>query len=346
MIPVAILGATGAVGQRFIQLLDGHPFFSVREVAASGRSAGRRYAEACHWTLPTPIPTGVGNLVVKSLDAELSSPLVFSALPAEVAGELEDHLANAGHAVSTNARNHRMDPDVPLLIPEVNGDHLEALAVQRARRRSGGYIVANGNCSTIGLALALKPLHDAFGLRQVMVTTLQALSGAGYPGVPSMDILDNVAPFIGGEEEKLESEPRKILGTWKDGCFVDAPFVLSAACNRVATTDGHLECVSVKLGVTAARDEVREALALFRSPLAELGLPSAPDPVIVVRDEPDRPQPRLDRDAGRGMAVSVGRLRPCPLLDYKFIALSHNTIRGAAGGAILNAELLHARGYL
>ncbi len=346
MIPVAILGATGAVGQRFIQLLDGHPFFTVREVAASGRSAGRPYAEACHWNLPTPMPTGVGGLVVKSLDEQLSSPLVFSALPAEVAGELEDRLADAGHAVSTNARNHRMDPDVPLLIPEVNGDHLEALAVQRARRHSEGYIVANGNCATIGLALALKPLHDAFGLRQVMVTTLQALSGAGYPGVPSMDIQDNVVPFIGGEEKKLESEPRKILGAWRDGRFVDAPFVLSAACNRVATTDGHLECVSVRLSVTAVLDEVRDALALFRSPLAELGLPSAPDPVIVVRDEPDRPQPRLDRDAGHGMAVSVGRLRPCPLLDYKFIALSHNTIRGAAGGAILNAELLHARGYL
>ena len=343
---VAVLGATGAVGQRFIQLLEGHPFFTVREVTASGRSAGQRYAEAVRWHLPTPLPERVGNLVVKLLDAPLHSRLVFSALPGEVAGEIEDQLADAGHAVSTNARNHRMDPDVPLLVPEVNHAHTEAVEAQRARRGSGGYIVANPNCSTIGMVLALKPLHDAFGLERVIVTTMQALSGAGYPGVPSMDILDNVLPYIGGEEDKLETEPRKILGAWRDGAFVEAPVALSANCNRVATTDGHLECVSVELGLEVSLEEVRAALREYRSPLLEMGLPSAPDPVLIVRDEPDRPQPRLDRDAGRGMAVSVGRLRPCPILHYKFVALSHNTIRGAAGGAILNAEILQVKGLL
>lgn len=343
---VAILGATGAVGQRFVQLLEGHPFFTVRELAASGRSAGQRYADACHWNLPTPLPGRVGALVVKPLDAPLDSPLVFSALPADVAGEVEDRLAGAGHVISTNASMHRMDADVPLLVPEVNGEHVEALAAQRARRRSRGFIIANPNCSTIGLVLAIKPLADAFGLERVMVTTLQALSGAGYPGVPSMDIIDNVLPHIGGEEHKLETEPRKIMGTWRDGAFVDAPVTISASCNRVATTDGHLECISVDLGLEVSVDELRTAWRDYRSPLHELKLPSAPDPVVIVRDEPDRPQPRLDREAGRGMAISVGRLRPCPILDYKFVALSHNTVRGAAGGAILNAELLQARGLL
>jgi len=346
MIDVAILGATGAVGQRFVQLLDGHPLFTVRELAASGRSAGHRYADACHWLLPTPIPERVGDIVVKSLDAPLGSPLVFSALPAEVAGEVEDRLADAGHAVSTNARNHRMDPDVPLLVPEVNWAHVEAVEAQRARRRSRGYIVANPNCSTIALTLALAPLHDLFGLERVMVTTLQAISGAGYPGVPSLDIIDNVMPHIGGEEEKLESEPRKILGGWRDGHFMDAPVTVSASCNRVATSDGHLECVSVGLASEVTLDAVAGALRDYRSPLLELELPSAPNPVIIVRDELDRPQPRLDRDAGRGMAVTVGRLRPCPILDYKFVVLGHNTVRGAAGGAILNAELLQAKGLI
>ncbi len=346
MIDVAILGATGAVGQRFVQMLDGHPFFTIRELAASGRSAGRRYADACHWLLPTSIPERAGELTVKSLDAPLSSPLVFSALPSDVAGELEDRLANAGHAVSTNASAHRMDPDAPLLVPEVNWAHVEAIAAQRERRRSGGYIVANPNCSTIGLTLALAPLHAHFGLERVMVTTLQAISGAGYPGVPSLDIIDNAFPYIGNEEDKLESEPRKILGGWRDNHFTDAPITFSASCNRVAVSDGHLECVSVGLATRASLDDVAGALRSYRSLILELGLPSAPNPVIIVRDEPDRPQPRLDRDAGRGMAVTVGRLRPCPILDYKFVVLSHNTVRGAAGGAILNAELLHAKGLI
>lgn len=343
---VAILGATGAVGQRFVQLLDGHPLFTVREVAASGRSAGQRYGEACHWHLDTPMPAAAGNLVVKDLDAPLDSPLVFSALPADIAGEVEDRLAGAGHAVSTNASRHRMDADVPLLVPEVNGAHLDAVASQRERRGSQGYIVANPNCSTVALALALKPLYDAFGIDRVLVTTLQALSGAGYPGVPSMDIIDNVVPYIGGEEHKMETEPRKILGAWSSRGFVDAPFTVSASCNRVATTDGHLECISIELGLDVSRDEMKAALSDYRTPLRELGLPSAPDPVIVVRDEPDRPQPRLDRDAGKGMAISVGRLRRCGILDYKFVVLGHNTIRGAAGGAILNAELMQAKGLV
>jgi aspartate-semialdehyde dehydrogenase len=343
---VAVLGATGAVGQRFVQLLEGHPFFTVRELAASGRSAGQRYAEACRWNLSTPLPERVGNLVVRDLDAPLASPLVFSALPAEVAGEVEDRLADAGHAVSTNASKHRMDPDVPLLVPEVNWNHLEAVAAQRERRRSRGFIVANPNCSTIALVLGLKPLHDAYRIERMMVTTLQALSGAGYPGVPSMDIIDNVVPHIGGEEHKMETEPRKIMGAWRAGAFVDANIAISAACNRVATSDGHLECVSVDLGLKVSLDEVRAAWQEYRSPLAEMKLPSAPDPVVVVRDEPDRPQPRLDRDTGRGMAVVVGRLRRCPILDYKFVLLGHNTVRGAAGGAILNAEIMYAKGLI
>ncbi|GAC1344110.1 MAG: aspartate-semialdehyde dehydrogenase [Candidatus Dormibacteria bacterium] len=343
---VAVLGATGLVGQRIIQLLDGHPLFTVHEVFASGGSAGRRYGEARAWKLPTPLPTRAGQLSVKPLDDPVESSLVLSALPGDVAAEVEERLADAGHFVCTNAGAHRMDPDVPLVIPEVNPAHLDALQTQSQRRSSAGFIVANPNCSAIGLLVALKPLADAFGLAQVNVTTLQAVSGAGYPGVASLDAIDNVVPHIEDEEHKMEVESRKILGEWDGGGFRDATIEVSATCTRVPVSDGHLECVSVALRATPSLADVRAAMRDFRSPVADLQLPSAPDHPVVVSDASDRPQPRLDRDAGRGMTVTVGRLRHCSVLGYKFVVLSHNLVRGAAGAAVLNAELLHARGLL
>ena len=346
-IPVGVLGATGAVGQRFVELLDGHPWFQVCELAASDRSAGRPYGEVVSWKVGAAPPAGAGELVVKALDDRLESPILFSALPAEVAGAVEERLAAAGHAVFSNARNHRMDPDVPLMIPEVNPDH--AAMIEHQRRVRGwdrGLLVTNPNCSTIHLVLALKPLQDRFGLRAVLVTTLQALSGAGYPGVPSLDALDNVVPFIGGEEEKVATEPLKLLGDMQDHGFVDADIAISATCTRVAVRDGHTESVSLALRTPATLDEVTAALAEFRARPQELGLPSAPEHPVVVLPQQDRPQPFLDRMVERGMATVVGRLRPCPVLDYKFVLLGHNTIRGAAGASILNAELLKAEGYL
>ena len=340
-IPVAILGATGSVGQRFIQLLADHPWFRVHEVVASDRSAGKPYAAAADWRLETLVPDDVAGLTVKSLGGELESRLLFSGLDSSVAGEAEDDYANRGCAVISNSKNHRMAPDVPLLIPEINADHLDAIEVQRRRRK--GYIVTNPNCSVMGLAIALAPLDRAFGVEAVHVTTMQAISGAGYAGVASYAILDNVIPYIGGgEEEKIESEPRKILGRWADGRFADAPMTISAQVNRVPTIDGHLMTVSAKFREPAELRDVRAALENFPS----LDLPTAPKRPIHYLDAVDRPQPRLDRDRERGMAVTVGRLRPCPILDVRFVALVHNTIRGAAGAAILNAELLKARGLL
>ncbi len=344
-IRVGILGATGTVGQRFVQLLEGHPWFEVTALAASDASAGKLYAKAVRWKISADVPAYARTTRVQECKPPLNCDLVFSGLPADVAGTIEEDFAQAGYVVSSNARNHRTDADVPLLVPEVNPDHLDILPLQRAQRGYGrGCIVTNPNCSTIHLALALKPLDDAFQLNKVMVTTLQALSGAGYPGVPSLDVLDNVVPFISGEEEKVESEPLKILGGYGNGNFTPASFVISAHCNRVATIDGHLECVSVSFGKTATLDEVRECLASFTALPQKLGLPSAPVHPVIVRDEPDRPQPRLDRDCEKGMATTVGRLRPCKVLDYRFVLLGHNTIRGAAGAAILNAELMLARG--
>jgi len=334
------------VGQRLVQLLDGHPLFAVHELFASDRSARRRYADACGWRLPTPLPASAAGLVVKGLEEPVESSLVLSALPTAIAADLEERLADAGHVVCTNASAHRMDRDVPLLIPEINPEHLAAVGVQRARRTSGGLLIANSNCSAMGLVIALKPLADAFGLTRVSVTTLQAVSGAGYPGVPSLDAIDNIVPLIESEEHKMEIESRKILGTWEGGAFHDAALELSATCTRVPVSDGHLECVSVALTTTPSTADICAVLRDFRSPVRDLGLPSSPDPLIVVSDAPDRPQPRLDRDAGRGMAVTVGRVRPCAVLGHKFVVLSHNTIRGAAGAAILNAELLHARGLV
>jgi len=336
--PVAILGATGTVGQRFIQLLENHPWFEVTEVLASDQSAGKSYAEAVgsRWKLPTGIPAAVARLRVKKPGDPLHSKILFSSLDASVAGEVETHYAKAGHFVSSNARNHRMAPDVPLVIPEVNRDHLALLDRQRFK---GGGIVTNPNCSTIVLAMALAPLHRAFGIEQVLVTTFQATSGAGYPGVPSLDILGNVVPYIAGEEGKMESETHKILGRLGAKGIEPADFAVSAQCHRVAVLDGHLEAISVKLSRSPTRRQILAAFAAFR-PLAKLSLPSAPEEPIVVREEDDRPQPRLDADRAGGMGVTLGRLRPCSVLDWKFDALGHNVVRGAAGAAILNAEIL------
>ena len=343
---VAILGATGAVGQRFVQLLADHPWFEVAEVVASDRSAGKPYREACTWRLPSGMPDAVGSLVVKSLDAPLHSKLLFSGLDSSVAGDAEAEFANRGHAVVSNSRNHRMAADVPLLIPELNPSHLDAVSAQR-RRTGGGYIVTNPNCSVVGLAMAVGPLHRSFGVEAVAVVTLQALSGAGYPGVASMDIGDNVIPFIGGgEEEKIESEPQKILGDYEDGSFRPAQIAISSSVHRVSVSDGHTMAAFLKLRKKASPAQAAEVLAGFRGEPQERGLPFAPQhPIHVLLDE-NRPQPRLDRDRERGMAVSVGRLREDRLFDLRLEALVHNTIRGAAGAAILNAELLSARGLL
>jgi aspartate-semialdehyde dehydrogenase len=344
-----VLGATGVVGQRVVQLLENHPWFELTEVAASERSAGKTYAEAVagRWKLDTPIPAVARDLPVRGLETTLRCDFVFSALDAAVAGPVEEEFASAGYPVVSNSKNHRMDPDVPLLIPEVNPGHLGVLPhQQKARGYSGGLLVTNPNCSVAGLVLALKPLEDAFGLEQILVVTMQALSGAGYPGVPSLDILDNVIPFIGGEEEKVESEPQKLLGTVAGGRFVPAALRVSAQCNRVHVLDGHLECVSAKLKRKASSGDVREAFRSFRAPTEVRSLPSALEQPVVVLDEQDRPQPRRDRNLGNGFAAVVGRVRACPLLDVKFLVLSHNLLRGAAGAALLNAELLAAQGYL
>jgi aspartate-semialdehyde dehydrogenase len=342
-IRVGILGATGTVGQRFIQLLADHPWFEVTAVAASDRSAGQRYADACHWLLPTPIPNGVRDLVVNSIGPELDCQLVFSALPSKVAGPVEERFAQRGYVVCSNASFHRLDADVPLLIPEVNPDHTALINTQRRRRGWKGFIVTSANCSALPLSLALKPLQDAFGLRKLSVVTMQAVSGAGYPGVPAMDILGNVVPLIKGEEDKVEWESRKLLGKLTGEQIVNAPVVISAQCNRVPVRDGHTACVSVEFERKPNVGEIIAALENFQGPPEVAELPSTPAHPIVVRREADRPQPVLDRDVGKGMSVIVGRVRPCPVFDFKFVVLGHNTLRGAAGGSIHNAELLVAK---
>lgn len=346
-IKVGILGATGAVGQRFVELLADHPWFEIAALAASEVSAGKAYAEACTWRLSADMPEAVRDMQVLAVEPGFEADIVFSALPGNVAGPVEEAFAAAGYVVCSNASAHRMDPDVPLLIPEVNPQHLGLIPLQQHNRGwEKGHIVTNPNCTTIHLVLALQPLQLAFGLDRVVVSTMQALSGAGYPGVPSWDIVDNVLPHTYGEEWKVENEPLKIMGRF-DGEKVAAPdFVVSAHCHRVATLDGHLEAVSVKLKQPATVDEVIAALAEFRAEPQELDLPTAPRQPVVVRSETDRPQPRLDRMAERGMASVVGRIREDPVFDIKFLVLGHNTIRGAAGASILNAELLVAKGYL
>ncbi len=345
MLKAAVLGATGMVGQLFIQLLIGHPWFEVSVVAASERSAGKKYSEVAKWKLATPTPKSVHDLEVMDITpkAVKDVDIVFSALPAEVAGETEEDFAKAGYVIVSNASSHRMDPDVPILNPEVNYDHLSLVDEQRERRKWSGAIVTNPNCATAVLSLALKPIYDEFGIKKVAVTTMQAVSGAGYPGVASLDIVDNVIPFIRNEEEKMQSEPRKILGTPAK----PADFKVTASCNRVATLDGHTEAVFVELRREADTETLIDAWDKFTGEPQKLKLPTAPSRPVIVRHEEDRPQPRLDRMEGGGMSIVVGRVRKDPVMrGVKFIALGHNTIRGAAGVGILNAECLKSKKYI
>lgn len=345
---VAVLGATGPVGQRFLQLLENHPWFQPSTLTASGQSAGRLYREAAAWLLDSPLPESVAGRIVRETRPDaVDADFVFSALDSNIAGPLEEEFARAGFPVVSNASAHRDDPDVPLLLADVNPDHVALLAEQRRRRGyANGFLVANPNCSTAGLVTALKPLDDAFGVEAVSVVTLQAASGAGYPGVSSLDLLDNVIPFIPNEEEKLETEPRKLLGRLAGSSIEPAPLAVSAQVNRVPVVDGHVESVSVKLRRKARAADLARALSDYVSEPQRFGLPSAPERPVVVRAEPNRPQARLDRMTSGGMAVVVGRIRSCPLLDFRFTLLVHNTIRGAAGAAILNAEWLVEQGLL
>jgi aspartate-semialdehyde dehydrogenase len=351
-----VCGATGMVGQIYVAMLATHPWFELVGVAASERSAGKRYGDVARWYIPGEIPACARDMTVLPCTAEevmaTGATLVFSALPSEVAGPVERTLADAGMAVVADTASHRMDPDVPLIVPEVNADHVAAVSLQRAQGRKG-CIVTGPNCSTAGLILSLKPLQTAFGIRRVIVVTMQALSGAGYAGVPSMAIVDNLIPFIRNEEEKMERETRKMLGTWSGGAFTPADVPVSASCNRVAVLEGHTESVMVELDRAASPDDVAGAMRDFVGEPQRLHLPTAPEHPIIVRTEDDRPQPRLDRMAGepdraRGMAAVVGRIRPDPAFatGIRYTVLSHNTIRGAAGNAILTAELLRAKGIL
>jgi len=345
-LPVGILGATGVVGQRFIQMLERHPWFDVAWLAASDRSEGKSYAEAARWRLKTSIPSAVAAMRVSPATPDGAPKIIFAALDAGIAAELEPRFAEAGCAVVSNSSALRMQQDVPLVIPEVNAGHIKLIDGQTWRKKSGGYVVTNPNCSAIGLVLALAPLYQRFGLETVMAVTMQAISGAGYPGVASLDILGNVIPYIAKEEEKMEEETRKLLGQMNGTKVVPAAFAMSAQCNRVAVEDGHTESVSVRLKTKAKPEEITAAWNSFRAEPQELQLPSAPKTPVVYLGAADRPQPRFDIDLGAGMTTAVGRLRPCGVLDWKFTVLSHNTIRGAAGAAVLNAELLKAKGYL
>jgi aspartate-semialdehyde dehydrogenase len=343
--PIGILGATGMVGQRFIQLLENHPWFEIAWLAASDRSSGKKYGDAAKWRLEFPLPERIANMTVSPADPAGAPKIIFAALDSDIAKDLEPKFAAAGCAVVSNSSAFRMHPNVPLVIPEVNSEHLHLIEEQSWRKESGGYMVTNPNCSAIGLVVALKPLEERFGIEQIFVSTMQAISGAGYPGVPSMDILGNVIPFIKSEEEKLEAETLKLLGQFEGHEVKPLSARITAHCNRVAVEDGHTECVSIKFRKPATREQVLAAWVEFK-PLAGQELPMAPEQPVEFAPQDDRPQPRLDRNRGRGMGVTVGRLRPCSLLDWKFTVLSHNTIRGAAGAAILNAELLASLGKL
>ena len=344
--PVGILGATGIVGQRFIQLLEHHPWFEVAWLAASERSEGRAYGEAVRWRLKSAIPDAVAKLHLSPANPDGAPKVVFAALDASVAAELEPRFADAGCALISNSSALRMAKDVPLVIPEVNPDHVRLIECQSWRRKSGGFVVTNPNCSAIGLVIALAPLHRKFQLETVMAVTMQAVSGAGYPGVASLDILGNVIPYISKEEEKMEEETRKLLGSLNGGGIRPADFKMSAQCNRVAVEDGHTESVSIKLQEPVSASAMVAAWSQFRSLPQERNLPTAPALPLRYLESNDRPQPRFDVESGQGMTVTVGRLRPCGVLDWKFTVLSHNTIRGAAGAALLNAELLKDQGYL
>lgn len=345
-VKVAILGATGAVGQRFVQLLDNHPWFEVAALTGSDRTVGQTYSEGCRWVLTEPMPEYVKQMMVLPTEPGFEAQLAFSALPSEIAKDAEPQLAAAGYAICSNASSHRMWPDVPLLIPEVNPDHTALVETQKKQRGWKGFIVTNPNCTSSGLTIAFRALHNAFGLKRAFVVSMQALSGAGYPGVASLDILDNVVPHISGEESKVETEPQKMLGRLNGGTIDHAAFKISAHTNRVAVSDGHMVCASVEFEQAVGVAEAARALADFQAPAEVQLLPSAPHCVIEVRPEADRPQPRKDRDTGKGMTTVVGRVREDPLFHIKFVCLSHNTIRGAAGGAILNGELLAAQKLL
>lgn len=342
-IPVAILGATGSVGQKFVQLLVNHPWFEIAELCASDKSAGKKYKDAVDWFLPSPLSEKIGEILVQKCEPVLKSKIVFSGLDSNVAGEVETEFAKAGYKVISNSKNHRMDEDVPLLIPEVNPDHLELIKTQKYGE---GCIVTNPNCSVIGLVIALKPLLDNFGLESVNVVTMQAISGAGHPRVVNLDIEDNIIPFIGGEESKVEIEPLKILGTLNDNKFTFNNFKINAQCNRVNVSDGHTECVQVSLKKKASADEIIKVWKEFKSMPQQLILPLAPVQPIYYNDDQTFPQPKHQRDADKGMAVSIGRLRKDKIFDYSFVILSHNTVRGAAGGAILCAELMKGKGII
>lgn len=342
---VGVLGATGMVGQHFVRFLEGHPWFKLTWLGASERSAGKKYSDATDWRLEGTMPAGIAELTVSnSIPSKHAPKLVFSAMDASVATEIEQAFAAAGHYVVSNSKNHRMEADVPLMVPEINGDHLGILD-QQAKRGWQGRIITNPNCSTIALTMGLAAFKP-FGIERVIVTTMQAVSGAGYPGVPSVDILGNVVPYIGGEEEKMEIETQKILGSFTDGQLVPLPARVSAACNRVAVLDGHLVATSVELREKPTAAELLTAINSFIGEPQRLNLPSAPARPVQYLIENDRPQPRRDAARDHGMAAFVGRLRPCPVLDWKFIVLAHNTIRGAAGAAVLNAELLAAGGWI
>ncbi len=345
-IPVAVLGATGMVGQRFVQLLADHPWFELAAVAASERRAGMQYGETCKWVLDGEMPEKASELIVQPTQPGLEARIVFSALPADWAREVEPEFASAGYIVCSNASAFRTAPDVPLLIPEINHDHLHLLEIQRKQRGWEGLIVTSPNCTTTGIALPMKPLHDLFGIEKLFAVTMQAVSGAGYPGISYLDIEDNVIPYIGGEEEKIEQETRLLLGTMNEGQRELAAIGISAQANRVSVKEGHTVCLSVGFERKPSLYEVVNALKDFKGTPGFPELPSSPKQILVVRDEDDRPQPKRDRGVNEGMSVVVGRIRECPLLDYRMVTVSHNTLRGAASGSILNAELLVAKGFV
>jgi aspartate-semialdehyde dehydrogenase len=345
-IPIAILGATGTVGQRFIQLLFDHSWFEITALCGSERSAGQKYGDVCQWQLEGCIPPSIAEMVVGSPEPPLPARLIFSALPSSVAKEIEPIFAKDGYVLCSNASAYRQDPNVPLIIPEINPEHLGVIKGQRKYKGWKGLIVTSPNCTTTGVVMPLKPLDQAFGLKSVIAVSMQAVSGAGYPGLSYLDIIDNVIPYIRGEEEKIEQETRLLLGKMEGKSRVQSEVVVSAQCNRVPVLDGHTACLSVELSEKPGVEELVQVLKDFRSPPTVKPLPSMPEYPIIVREEPDRPQPRRDRNAMEGMAVSVGRIRPCNLFDFRMVSVVHNTLRGAASGAILNAELLVSEGYL
>ena len=345
-IAVAVLGATGIVGQRFVQLLSDHPWFELSALAASEKRAGQTYGEACQWLLDGEMPQAAANLVLQTAKPNLNARIVFSALPAAEARDIEPQFAKAGYVVCSNASAYRYEADVPLLIPEINHEHIQMVEQQRKKRGWKGVIVTSPNCTTTAIAIPLKPLNEQFGIEKIFAVSMQAVSGAGYPGLSFLDIEDNVIPFIRGEEEKIELETRLLLGSWSGGNRIPAPITISAQANRVSVKDGHTVCLSVGLKQKPTLEEIVESLRNFKGSAGLPPLPSSPPQIIIVKDKEDRPQPRRDRDSNAGMSVSVGRVRACPILDFRMVAVSHNTLRGAASGSVLNAELLVASGYL